>query len=65
MVSATTKDKNWFLPIQIRLIIIWLLELELVSFLGKNIFGNCRPSSKVKGVLSAELQNPQMVVRAQ
>lgn len=43
MVSATVKDKNWFLPVQIRLMMIWLLELELVSFLG-----NCRPSPNVR-----------------
>lgn len=60
MVSATVKDKNWFLPVQIRLMMIWLLELELVRFLG-----NCRPSPNVKGVLSTELQNPPVVVRAQ
>ena len=44
---------------------IWLLELELGSLLGKNEFGNCKSSSKVKGGLSAEFQNLQIVVRAQ
>lgn len=29
---------------------IWLLELELISFLGKSVFGNCRSSSEVTGV---------------
>lgn len=35
---------------------IWLLELELTSFLGKIVFGNCRSSSEVTDGLSAGIQ---------
>lgn len=35
---------------------IWLPELELTSFLGKIVFGNCRSSSEVTDGLSAGIQ---------